>query len=147
MVHDENGTMQDEIARLRAVAEQALVHSYAPYSQYPVGAAVMTVAGEIFGGCNVENAAFPLGLCAEANAIGIMVAARGPTLIRAVLVAVAVTPRAWPCGGCRQRLQEFAAEGAMVHAVGADGHVLSRPLAVLLPESFGPTNLGHSHTE
>lgn len=129
-----------DIERLQRAAERALSHAYAPYSRFAVGASVMTVAGDIFAGCNVENAAFPAGLCAEAAAIAAMVTAVGASPIRAVFVAVAAPERAWPCGSCRQRLQEFSEEGAVVYAAGAGGAWMSAPFAELLPLSFGAKN-------
>ncbi len=124
---------------LRA-AEAAMRHAYAPYSQFPVGAALRTPSGAIYAAANVENAAYPQGQCAEASAIGAMVAA-GETAITAVAVVAERTLHCPPCGGCRQRLAEFGAPDTPVH--------LGRPglaprtvtLAGLLPLSFGPEDL------
>ncbi|MHB8254497.1 MAG: cytidine deaminase [Acidiferrobacter sp.] len=141
------GIAVQEVIRLRAAAEDVMARAYAPYSRFPVGAAVLTASHEIFVGCNVENAAFPVGMCAEATALGAMVAALGRTPIRAALVVVAGPTRAWPCGACRQRLQEFALADTMIYATSLGGELASCALAELLPFSFGPDNLlstGHA---
>jgi cytidine deaminase len=91
-------------------------------------------------GCNVENAAYPLGSCAEAGAIAAMVAAGQRTITEVVVVTDGSTPGT-PCGGCRQRLREFAGPDVPVHSVSSDGHVLTMTIAELLPHSFGPESL------
>ena len=126
---------------LVAAALASRMHAYAPYSQFAVGAALRTTTGHIFAGCNVENAAYPLGTCAEAGAIAAMVAG-GQAGIAEIVIAAAGPLPCTPCGGCRQRLREFAASDALVHMVDADGTLLiTRALAALLPDSFGPQNL------
>ncbi len=112
-----------------------------PYSKFPVGAAVVTPEGEIYAGCNVENAAFPQGWCAETSAIAAMAGA-GRRRIAAVLVVGGGTGLCTPCGGCRQRIREFVASDAPIHVAGPEGLRASFTLAELLPESFGPENLG-----
>ncbi|MEI8146506.1 MAG: cytidine deaminase, partial [Alphaproteobacteria bacterium] len=89
------------------LAKAAQAQAYAPYSRYRVGAAVRTPDGQMFAGCNVENAAYPLGTCAEAGAIAAMVAGGGRAIAAAVVVADGVEV-VTPCGACRQRLREFA---------------------------------------
>ena len=89
----------DDIARLLRAARAVIPHSYAPYSGFPVGATILTVSGEVFAGCNMENAAYPLGLCAEAVALGAMVSAIGAQRLRAALVLTARPVPSWPCGG------------------------------------------------
>ena len=101
-----------------ALAVQANAH--APYSGFRVGAAVRTASGRIFAGCNVENASFPEGICAEAAAIGAMVAA-GEREIAEVLTVADGDDLTTCCGGCRQRIREFAAGPTLVHAAGPDG--------------------------
>ena len=108
-----------------------------------MGAAIRTPDGRIFAGTNVENAAYPSSQCAEASAIGVMVAA-GVTRIAEILVlggrdgdGVLCTP----CGGCRQRIREFAAPETPVYVCGPEGLRLSTTLETLLPHSFGPDNL------
>lgn len=130
-----------EAVALRAAATKAMKRAYAPYSRLAVGAAVVATSGEIFAGCNVENAAFPVGLCAEATALGAMVARLGGTRVRAALVLVAGPEKAWPCGACRQRLWEFALADTVVYATTLAGEWASSPLARLLPLGFGPHNL------
>lgn len=130
-----------EAVALRAAALKAMGRAYAPYSRLAVGAAIMATSGEIFAGCNVENAAFPVGLCAEATALGAMVARLGGTRVRAALVVVEGPEKAWPCGACRQRLWEFALADTVVYATTLAGEWASSPLIQLLPLGFGPHNL------
>ncbi|MFO1252822.1 MAG: cytidine deaminase [Inhella sp.] len=121
-----------------AVARAARSAAYAPYSNYFVGAAVLGEDGRIFGGCNVENAAFPEGVCAEAGALSAMVLA-GVRKARAVLVVGAGSHLITPCGGCRQKLREFAQpDSFQVLAVNEGGQEQQWTLAELLPHSFGP---------
>lgn len=130
------GTLDD----LLAAAELALARAYAPYSQLRVGAVVLTASGGRYAGCNVENRAYPLGGCAEHHAIAAAVQAEGPLLrLRAVAIAARdAEGRAVPippCGGCRQKLMEFA-DGLQVAFLGNDGRVGVHTLADLLPASF-----------
>ena len=121
-------------------ARAALERSYSPYSRYPVGAAVRTATGMVFVGCNVENASFPLGTCAEAGAIAAMALAGEREIVEVVTVTGGPTPGT-PCGGCRQRLREFAGPAVPVYATTTDGAVLTSTIAELLPHSFGPEHL------
>jgi cytidine deaminase len=121
-----------------ALAVQANAH--APYSGFRVGAAVRTTSGAIYAGCNVENASFPEGICAEAAAIGAMVAA-GDREIAEVLTVADGDDLTTCCGGCRQRIREFATAVTLVHAAGPDGVRRTFTIDELLPESFGPENL------
>ena len=134
----------DPYDRLFQAAEAARARAYAPYSGFPVGAAVLAADGTVHAGCNVENAAYPVGQCAEANAIGAMVAA-GQSRIEAVLV-IGGRPGdnalCTPCGACRQRIREFAPPEAPVYICGPEGLRRRETLATLLPLSFGPENLG-----
>jgi cytidine deaminase len=118
-----------------AVAAQANAHC--PYSNYPVGAALRAASGAVYSGCNVENAAYPLGTCAEAAAITAMVLAGEREIVEVVVVTGGATPGT-PCGGCRQRLREFAGPDVAVHALNKDGAGLCLTMAELLPSSFGP---------
>ena len=129
------------VAELVAAAQSARTRAYAPYSGYAVGAAVRGAAGGVFAGCNVENAAYPQGLCAEANAIGTMVAA-GEGVIAEVAVVGGGEALCTPCGGCRQRLAEFAHPGTPVHLAGPEGWRATTTLGALLPMAFGPVHLG-----
>ncbi len=115
--------------------------AYAPYSRFAVGAALRTPEGTVHAGCNVENAAYPEGTCAEAGAIAAMVLA-GSQRIAELVVAGPLGPPCTPCGGCRQKLREFGAPTMPVRVVGPDGEaLLTTTLAALLPNSFGPENL------
>lgn len=122
------------------LAGAMMVRAYAPYSNYPVGAALRGESGRIYGGCNVENAAYPHGVCAEASAISALIAG-GDRRITEVLVLAKGDELATPCGGCRQKLREFANEDVPVHVAGPEGHRRSITLGELLPLSFGPGNL------
>ena len=127
---------------LVAAAIAARHSSYAPYSRFAVGAAVRTAEGAIHAGCNVENAAYPEGTCAEAGAIAAMVLAGHRRVAELVVAGPAGAPCP-PCGGCRQKLREFAGPKARVRMVDPAGTVLfETTLAGLLPHSFGPESLG-----
>ena len=115
--------------------------AYAPYSDHPVGAAMATASGQMFSGCNVENAAYPEGLCAEAGAISAMILA-GENQIKEVVVASPGEHLCTPCGGCRQKIREFAMADTRIHVVTKAGKVSSFLFSELLPESFGPDALG-----
>jgi len=121
-------------ALLRAAAD-AMRNAYAPYSRFKVGAAVRGVSGALYAGANVENVAYPQGQCAEASALGAMVAA-GESSITAVAVVAERTEHCPPCGGCRQRLAEFGGADTPVH-LGRPGVVpLILTLGELLPGAF-----------
>ena len=131
---------EDLQEQLLHAARAARLKAYAPYSHYLVGAAVLDDQGRIHAGCNVENAAYPEGVCAEASALSAMVLA-GSTRARAVLVVG--TGGAWvtPCGGCRQKLREFCAQDTPI-LTATDTTLGPRyTLAQLLPQSFGPDHL------
>jgi cytidine deaminase len=127
--------------QLLDAARAAQKAAYAPYSRFPVGVAVLDDQGRIHAGCNVENSAYPEGVCAEAGALSAMVLA-GSTRLRAVLVVG--TGGAWitPCGGCRQKLREFGAPDLPVLTANATEMGPRYTLAELLPQSFGPDHLG-----
>jgi cytidine deaminase len=127
-------------ADMLEMARAAMARAYAPYSRFPVGAAVRGESGALYTGCNVENAAFPLGSCAEASAISAMVMA-GERRILEVLVIGKGPALVSPCGGCRQRLHEFADDTTPVHICDSDGLRRTVTLGELLPLSFGPGNL------
>jgi cytidine deaminase len=134
-------TVTAELDALFAAASAARLTAHAPYSGFAVGAALVDEQGRIHAGCNVENAAYPVGTCAEAGAIAAMVAAGGRR-IRAVLVMAEGARPVTPCGACRQRIREFAAPDTPVHAAGPDGLRGRSTLGALLPDSFGPEHLG-----
>ncbi|CAN5547676.1 cytidine deaminase [soil metagenome] len=121
-------------------ARQVQANAHVPYSQFPVGAAVRSASGRIYAGCNVENAAYPQGWCAEASAIAAMVSA-GEREIVAVLTVCEGEQLSTCCGGCRQKIREFAAPGLRVHAAGPEGVRKTYTMDELLPDSFGPEHL------
>ncbi len=125
---------------LLALAREAVGRAYAPYSTFPVGAALRTVDGRRYAGANVENAAYPQSQCAEASAIGALVAGGGGAIAE-VVVAAPSRRLCSPCGGCRQRLREFAADDAPIHLVDLERVRRTTSLAELLPLSFGPEHL------
>ncbi len=126
---------------LVAAATAAHLQAYCPYSHYHVGAAIRTGSGAVIVGCNVENAAFPLGVCAEGGAISAMVLAGERSIAEIVVVTDGDTPGT-PCGGCRQRIREFARPDALVHSVSSSGAMTTMTVSELLPNSFGPEALG-----
>lgn len=130
-------------AQLRALfraARAARPRAHAPYSHFLVGAAVLDERGRVHGGCNVENAAYPEGLCAEASALAAMVLAGGRRA-RAVAVVAASPLLTTPCGGCRQKIAEFGGPDCAVHVLGPRGVRRSFTLAELLPFNFGEGHL------
>ena len=131
--------MSDTDALLQAAAT-ARAHAHAPYSGFAVGAALRAEDGRIHAGANVENAAYPEGLCAEAAAIAAMVTS-GARQIREMVVLAAGPPLCAPCGGCRQRIREFAGPEIVIHLCTPSGVQRSVTLGELLPLAFGPDNL------
>ncbi len=125
---------------LLAAADAAMRNAHAPYSEFPVGAALRGASGAIYAAANVENAAYPQSQCAEASAIGAMVAG-GDTRITEIAVVAAKVERCPPCGGCRQRLSEFADPDTPVHLGRPGGSVTTVTLGELLPLSFGAEEL------
>lgn len=138
--------MSDPQAPLDALigaAREAMAQAYAPYSRFSVGAAILGESGRVHAGANVENAAYPQGQCAEASAIGAMILA-GDRTIRAIVVMGGQPGDGrlcTPCGGCRQRLREFAKPDTPIHVCGPEGLRRTFALEELLPHSFGPDNL------
>ena len=125
---------------LIAAARAARAMAHAPYSRFAVGAAVLDEQGRMHAGCNVENAAYPQGWCAEASALSAMVMAGGRRAVAVAVCAVAPQP-VTPCGGCRQKLRESAADGCPVWVGDLEGHRATYSLGGLLPHSFGPEHL------
>jgi cytidine deaminase len=121
-----------------AVAAQANAH--VPYSAFRVGAALRAASGQVFVGCNVENAAYPEGLCAEAGAIASMVAA-GERRIDVIVTVCDGEALGTCCGGCRQKIREFATPQTLIHNAGPDGIRATFTMDELLPASFGPEHL------
>jgi cytidine deaminase len=130
----------DVLDQLFAAAQMAQSHAHAPYSNFRVGAAVRTAEGRIFAGCNVENAALPNGICAETAALAAMVTA-GFRRVQAVLIFGEGAEPVMPCGGCRQRIREFAGPSTKIHIAGPQGLRETFTLAALLPHSFGADHL------
>lgn len=132
----DDATMQRLVAAARAVRANA----HAPYSRFAVGAAVLDEQGRIHAGCNVENAAYPQSWCAETSALAHLVAAGGRRALAVAVVGVAADP-VTPCGGCRQKIREFAADDCPIW-IADDTAVRARwTLGELLPASFGPDHL------
>jgi cytidine deaminase len=129
-----------QIERLLAAARAAQKRAHAPYSRFRVGAAVLDEQDRIHAGCNVENAAYPSGICAEAGAIAALIT-NGGTQVRALLVVGDGESLVTPCGGCRQRLREFAAADTPILVADRERVRAQFTLAQLLPHSFGPENL------
>jgi cytidine deaminase len=131
----------DVLERMLAAAREIRAKAYAPYSGFHVGAALLA-GDEIFGAVNVENASYPVSVCAERNAVAMAVAAGAASGIRAVAVVTDADDPTPPCGGCRQVLFEFGGPGMAVIAESADGSVRrSWSLEQLLPDAFGPHDL------
>ena len=132
--------ISENFERLFLEAKNVRENAHAPYSQFKVGAAFLIENNSIISGCNVENAAYPQSQCAEASAIGNLVS-RGYKKIKEVVVIGSGKLLCSPCGGCRQRLREFASLDTPIHMCNMDGHLKTSTLAELLPDSFGPENL------
>jgi len=130
----------DRLDALFAAASAAQRHAYAPYSKFKVGAAALAPSGAIYAGCNVENAAYPEGGCAETAAIAALVLA-GERRIVDLLVVGDGEALCTPCGGCRQRIREFADVQTRVHVAGPEGLRATFTVEELLPHSFGPDHL------
>lgn len=124
---------------MKTIALESAQVAYAPYSNYPVGAAVLAEDGKIYGGCNVENAAYPSGTCAERVAIFKAISEGN----RKILGVVVCTPNGGsPCGACRQVIREFVDDQCPVFIMDGAGEVCAElTFASLLPRSFGPENL------
>ena len=132
--------ISENFEKLFLEAKNVRENAHVPYSQFKVGAAFLTENNSIISGCNVENAAYPQSQCAEASAIGNLVSS-GYTKIKEVVVIGSGDLLCSPCGGCRQRLREFASLDTFIHMCNIDGHLKTSTLAELLPDSFGPENL------
>jgi cytidine deaminase len=127
---------------LVAAARAVRGHAHAPYSRFAVGAAVLDEQGRIHAGCNVENASYPQGWCAEASALAVMVAAGGRRVLAAAVCADTLgSDPITPCGGCRQKLREFAAGDCIVWSADLQQVRASHTLDALLPFGFGPQHL------
>jgi cytidine deaminase len=137
----ENSLSQAEKEMLVKAALEARTQAYAPYSKYAVGAAVLAEDGRVYSGANIENAAYPSGICAERVAI-FKAVSTGVRKIQAI--AVATENGGSPCGSCRQVIREFSKPGMPVLILDASGTiVLETSLEALLPYSFGPEDLSN----
>ena len=142
--------MTEDLAELLLAASVVKNRAHVPYSKFKVGAALRTPSGTVYSGCNVENAAYPQGWCAEASAIAAMVSA-GETAIETIMVICDGEMLGTPCGGCRQKIREFAIPTTMIHVAGSIPEAGSTGEEViirssytmdqLLPDSFGPEHL------
>ena len=126
----------DLVDAARAVRERA----HAPYSGFKVGAAIRSASGAVHLGCNVENAAYPEGTCAEAGAVAAMVAAGGAEIMEVAVISGGTAPVP-PCGGCRQKLAEFAAPGARVTLATTGGARSETSVGALLPGAFDASHM------
>jgi len=124
--------LHDAIQAARAASERA----YAPYSNFLVGAAILTQGGAVYAGCNVENASYGLGICAERNAAARMIADGEDREIGLVAVYSPNAAPCFPCGACRQVLREFGCEEVVV--LDGEGNPRRYPFEEILPHSFGP---------
>ncbi|HVJ42613.1 MAG TPA: cytidine deaminase [Dongiaceae bacterium] len=132
--------MSERVKEMLALAQQAMTRSYAPYSKFPVGAVLRGANGKLYVGCNVENAAYPQSQCAEATAIGAMIMDGEHKIVEALVMGRGDSLIS-PCGGCRQRLREFAEDNVQVHLCDAGGVQETTTIGSLLPHSFGPDHL------
>ena len=131
-----NGSAGTDDEALLQLAREAMERSYSPYSNYPVGAALHCTDGRVFQGCNIENASFGLTNCAERTAVFKAVSEGAADFD---VIAIAAGTKAWPCGACRQVLNEFAPEIRVL--VTWDNQVEEKKLSELLPEGFGPRSM------
>jgi cytidine deaminase len=125
--------------RMIQAAKKAGRKAYCPYSKFPVGAAVLDARGEIFTGCNVENASSGLTICAERNAVFRMAAGGGRRIAAVVIYTPTKIPSA-PCGACRQVIHEFGPDAWIISAC-RSSEILRERLSTLLPHAFGPENV------
>ncbi len=121
-------------------AKKVRERAYVPYSKFKVGVAFLTEDNSVIVGCNVENAAYPQSQCAEATAVGNLIT-NGYKKIKEIVVIGSGKLLCSPCGGCRQRIREFASLEVKIHMCNSNGHLKTSTLKELLPDSFGPENL------
>ena len=132
--------ISDNFERLFKACKEVREQAHVPYSNFKVGAAFLTEDNNIITGCNVENAAYPQSQCAEASAIGNLIS-QGYKSIKEVVVIGSGDLLSSPCGGCRQRIREFASLNVKIHMCNESGYMKTSTLEELLPDSFGPENL------
>jgi cytidine deaminase len=134
--------MTDLEQQLYHTALTARQNAYAPYSKFSVGAAILTDKGQIFAGCNVENASYPCGTCAEAGAISAMITG-GERRIKAILI-LADTACILPCGNCLQKIAEFGSAQTVIYSANLNGIQKTQNLADLLPQNFSVEDMNHA---
>jgi cytidine deaminase len=120
--------------------KNAMGNAYAPYSKYHVGALIISDNGNQYTGCNVENASYPQGQCAESGAIAAMVVA-GDKQIKHIYIMSEDKEGATPCGGCRQRIREFSNSETLISLCSSEEIIKTMGISDLLPHSFGPEHL------
>jgi len=130
-----------DIKALISAANETRGKAYAPYSNFTVGAAIIDEKGNVHSGCNVENAAYPQSQCAEATAIGTMIANGGREISAIVIAGPENGSPCTPCGGCRQRIREFASPRTAIIICSDEKILAEYSITDLLPDSFGPENL------
>jgi len=130
-----------QLRKLESLAKKAAGRAYAPYSQFRVGAAVLTTAGESFAGCNVENASFGLCNCAERTAIShAIVSSKKPIRLQCVVVYTPTKTATTPCGACRQVIHEFGPDARVISICDSTNRI-DVSIGTLLPGAFGPGDL------
>ena len=132
--------VSENFEKMFYLAKEVRKKAHVPYSNFKVGATLLTEDNSIITGCNVENAAYPQSQCAEASAIGNLIS-MGHKKIKEVLVVGSGNLLCSPCGGCRQRIREFASLDTKIHMCNEQGHMKTSTLEELLPDSFGPENI------
>ena len=132
--------ISDNFKKLFEEAKKVREKAHVPYSQFKVGTAFLMDDNSIVVGCNVENAAYPQSQCAEASAIGNLISQGYKNIVEVVVIGSG-NKLCSPCGGCRQRLREFAKLDVLIHMCNIEGHIKTSTLDELLPDSFGPENL------
>ncbi len=132
-----------DLATLITKATAAHAHAYAPYSTFQVGACIESADGQLFAGCNIENASYGLTICAEGGAISAMIAA-GERHIKQMVVLIKGPGIASPCGACRQRILEFASPETIIHLCNLQGEHQQFTINDLLPHAFSKNNLNDS---
>ena len=130
----------NKLDEMLQMARDAMDRAYAPYSKFSVGAVIKAESGRLYAGCNVENASYPAGSCAEQGAISAMVLGGDSKILEMVVMGNGENLVS-PCGSCRQRIREFADSDAVIHICDRNGVRKTMTLGELLPVSFGPENL------
>lgn len=127
--------LDNSTQKLIQAAKLAQQNAYAPYSNFQVGSAILADNGKVYAGCNIENAAYPLGQCAEAGAIAAMIL-DGGTKIEKILIASPNEKRCPPCGGCRQKIKEFANHNTQILMYDTQENITTVDMKTLLPFAF-----------